>query len=150
MLPDRNAGLADFIKDQIERVLRALEHRGERDVERQTLRLQLAAGFFCLRDPLPCEIWILPAGKKIFQVPFALAMTHQHKKTVAHFLDSVQISRSRPLFECDRFGKPVPTFPAHALARTRQGRARRPSNRARASCRGPTAPLSARLARTCS
>ena len=52
------------------------------------LRLQLAAGFLGFGDAQLGEVGILPAGEEILQVPFALAMTHQHKKTVAHFLDS--------------------------------------------------------------
>jgi hypothetical protein len=45
------------------------------------------AGVPCLGNPLFGEIGILPAGEEILQVPFALAMTHEHEKTVGHFLD---------------------------------------------------------------
>ncbi len=87
MLADGNAGLAELGKRQIERVLRALEHRGKGDVERQRLCLQFAAGFPGFGDALLGEIGILPAGEEILQVPFALAMTQEHEKTVAHFPD---------------------------------------------------------------
>ena len=35
------------------------------------------------------EIGILPAGEEILQIPFALAVTHEHEKTVAHSVSSV-------------------------------------------------------------
>ena len=44
-------------------------------------------------DALLGEIGILPAGEEILQIPFALAVTHEHEKTVAHSHDSVSISR---------------------------------------------------------
>jgi hypothetical protein len=65
-------------------VLRPLQHRGKGDVERQRLRLQLAAGLIGLGDPLLAKIGVLLAGEEILQVPFALAVTHQHEKTIAH------------------------------------------------------------------
>jgi hypothetical protein len=79
-------------------VLRACEHGREGNVERQPLRLQLAPGFLGLGDALRGEIGILPAGEKIFQVPFALAVTHEHEKTFVHSIDfrfNCQILRSR-------------------------------------------------------
>ena len=70
-------------------MLGARQHRGEGDVERQALRLQFAAGLLGLGNALLGEIRILPAGEQILQIPFALAVTHEHKKTVAHSQNSV-------------------------------------------------------------
>src|SRR5437763_16255558 len=98
VLPHGKAGLAEFGQGQIERVLRALEHRGESDIERKPLRLQLAASFPCLRDPLCSKIRLLPAGEKVLPIPFALAMTHQPETTVAHLLSpfrSLDIAQSK-------------------------------------------------------
>ncbi len=53
------------------------------------LRLQLAAGFLGLGDALFGEVGILPAGEEVLQIPFALAVAHQHEKTVAHCCDPV-------------------------------------------------------------
>ena len=97
MLPYGKAGLTEFGQRQIEGVLRALEYRGKSDVERQPVRLQLAPCFPRLGDPLCSEIRILPTGEKVLQVPFALAMTHQHEETVAHFVNpfrSLDIAQS--------------------------------------------------------
>ena len=62
----------------------ARQVRGEGDVERQPLRLQLAAGLLGLGDALLGEVRILPAGEQVLQIPFALAVTHEHEKTIAH------------------------------------------------------------------
>src|SRR6266581_4910952 len=62
----------------------AQKHRRERDFERQPLRLQLAAGIDGLGNAFLGEIGILPAGEEILQIPFALAVTYQHEKTIAH------------------------------------------------------------------
>ena len=49
---DRNAGLTHLAEQEIERALRALQRRGEGDVEGEPLRLQLAAGLMrFLRRP---------------------------------------------------------------------------------------------------
>src|SRR5450631_1764894 len=135
MLPDGKAGLADLDQRQIERVLRALEHRGKGDIERQPLRLQLAAGVFGLGDPLIREIGILPAGKEVLQIPFALAMTHKYEKSVAHSFDSVQIW----FFVLARFFTRTGIHFARKRSRSHQARARRSSNTFRASDCAPTA-----------
>jgi hypothetical protein len=95
---DGDVGLAKFRQHQFECVLRTAQHRSEGDIERQPLRLQFAAGFICFGDPLRGEIGVLPAGEQVLQVPFALAVTHQHKETVAHFSNSIQIARGQPRF----------------------------------------------------
>ena len=51
----------------------------------------LLAGVLGLGDALLGQIGILPAGEEIFQIPFALAVTHKHEKTVAHSIVSVSI-----------------------------------------------------------
>ena len=79
-----NFGLAHFLKHQVERVLRALQRRGVGDVEREALRLELAPGRARFGDALVGEVDIAPAGEQVVQVPFALAVAHEHEKTVGH------------------------------------------------------------------
>src|SRR5215472_1790427 len=91
------AGLAELGEDQIERVLRARQHRGEREVERQPFRLQLTSGFLRLGNALFGEIRILPACEQVLQIPFALAVAQQHKKTFVHYYfplrDGIEVLR---------------------------------------------------------
>src|SRR5262245_40010369 len=65
-------------------MLGARQIGGEGEVERQPLLLQLAAGGFGFRNALLGEVRILPAGEEVFQIPVALAVAHEHKKTVVH------------------------------------------------------------------
>ena len=87
----RKPGLTDLGKHQVERMLRALQDRREGDVEFQPLRLQLAAGVHCFCDPLLGQVRILPTGEEVLQVPFALAVPHQHKKAIAHCNMSISV-----------------------------------------------------------
>ena len=64
--------------------LRALERRGEGDVEGEPLRLELAAGLARFRDALLGQADVAPAGEQVLQVPFALAVAHEHEKPVGH------------------------------------------------------------------
>lgn len=64
-------------------VLRVLERRGKRNVKTEALRLQLAAGL--ARLVRSCGVRSTSRQPvKILQIPFALAVTHQHEKTFAH------------------------------------------------------------------
>jgi len=56
-------GLIEFGKRQIERMLRALEHRGEGDVEGKPLRLQPASRFPCFRNADFGQAGVLPTGE---------------------------------------------------------------------------------------
>src|SRR5436305_15151151 len=86
MFSDGDAALAEFGQSEVQRMLCALEHGGKRDVERQPLRFQPAPGFLGFGNTLLGQVRVFPAGEEIFQVPFALAMSHQHEKTFAHVL----------------------------------------------------------------
>ena len=75
------------------------QQRGcEGDVESQSLRFQFLPGFFRLGNSLFGKVRVFPAGEKIFQIPVALAVTHEHEKTIAHSKDSV--------FDCQKSLKP--------------------------------------------
>src|SRR6185437_37942 len=79
VLEHRNFRLPQLGKHEIERAVGALEPRGERHVERDALRLELAAGGFCFLDALFGEVDILPACEQIFQIPVALAVPDKHE-----------------------------------------------------------------------
>src|SRR4029077_9886036 len=79
-----NAALAELVEHNVEGTLRADQHRGERDVEPQPLCLELAAGGARFGDALLAQIDVAPAGEQVLEIPFALAMAHQHEKTVGH------------------------------------------------------------------
>jgi hypothetical protein len=74
----RNATLAELVQHDVERALRADQRRREGKVEAQPLRLELAAGGAGLGDSLLAQIDVAPAGEQVLQIPFALAMAHQH------------------------------------------------------------------------
>jgi len=64
--------------------------RSNTDVKRcrtTALRLQPAAGFPGLGNPQFGEIGDPSSGEEVLQVPFALAVAHEHEKSIAHFLD---------------------------------------------------------------
>jgi hypothetical protein len=65
-------------------MLGARQVRGEGNVERQALRLQFTAGVPCLGNALLGEVRIFPAREQVLQIPIALPVTHEHKKTFAH------------------------------------------------------------------
>jgi hypothetical protein len=78
------SGLPHLAEQDVERALRALQCRGEGDVEGKPLRLELAAGLMGFLHALLGEVDIAPAGEQVFQIPFALAMPHEYEKTVRH------------------------------------------------------------------
>src|SRR5207247_1481160 len=122
--------LAHLLQDEVEGTLRTLERRGVADVEADALRLELAAGVARFLHAVLGEVDVLPAGEQVGQVPFALAVAHQHKQAVSHWsiplslLTCIALLALRYL-QCVR----CPSIPE-----------RRPSSRARAPCRAPTAP----------
>src|ERR1019366_9356047 len=122
VLEHGNFGLAQFLQHEVERALGADQRGGEGNVELDPLRLELAAGLARLGDALVGQVDIAPAGEQVLQVPVALAVTHEHKKAVGHF---VALSHLRNL-----------SAPAHPS-----------SNRAPASACTPTAPHAARRGR---
>ena len=73
-----------LLQHEVERALRALERRGEGHIECEPLRLQLAAGLARFLDALLGQIDVAPAGEQVFQVPLALAVAHEHEKTIGH------------------------------------------------------------------
>ena len=67
-------------------MLGANQRRRVRDIEANTLRLELSPGGLRFRDALFSQSDIAPAGEQIFFVPLALAVAHEHKKPVTHSL----------------------------------------------------------------
>src|SRR5665811_1372068 len=122
VLEHGNFGLAQFLQHEVERALRADERGGEGNVELDAQAFKLAAGLARLGDALVGQVDIAPAGEQVLQVPVALAVTHEHEKTVGHF---TALSLLRNL-----------STPGHPS-----------SNRAPASACAPTAPRAARRAR---
>src|SRR5690606_32734484 len=96
VLDDRDIGLPHLRKQEVERVLRTLERRGESDIEGKSLRLQLAAGLLRFGDALRREIDVAPAREQVLQIPFALAVTHEHEKTVGHSFLSLLFGLTSP------------------------------------------------------
>ena len=84
VLDHRRFGLAHLVQHQVERALRALERRGEGDIEHDALALELAPGLARFRDALLGQVDVTPAGEQVLQVPVALAVPHEHKKSVGH------------------------------------------------------------------
>src|SRR5664280_833858 len=117
VLEHRDLGLPQLFQHQIERALRADERGGEGDVELDALAFKLAAGLARLGDALVGQVDIAPAGEKVLQVPVALAVPHEHEKTISHF---TALSHLRNL-----------SVPAHPS-----------SNRARAFACAPIMPVS--------
>ena len=93
VLEHRNVGLAQLLQHEVERALRADEHRGEGDVEFKPLRLELAPGRVRLLDPPRAQVDVAPAGEQVFLVPVALAVAHEHKQSVGH---CITLSLSSP------------------------------------------------------
>ena len=59
--------------------LRPLQQRRKTKIKCHTLRLQCLAGAPRFIDALRCQVGVAPAGKQVFFIPFALAMTDQDK-----------------------------------------------------------------------
>ena len=84
ILEHRNARLPDLLEHQVERMLRANECRGEGDIEADVLRLELAPGGARFPDTVVGEADVTPAGEEVFQIPLALAVTHEHENSLTH------------------------------------------------------------------
>src|SRR5215467_6853384 len=84
ILENRDRRLAQLGQHQVERALRAFERGRKCDVELDSLRLELTPGLASLGDALFGEVDVAPTGEQIFQVPIALAVAHEHEKTVSH------------------------------------------------------------------
>ena len=85
--------------------------------KRSPCALSLLPGGARLGDALLGQVDVAPAGEQVLQVPFALAVAHEHEKPVTSFARSL-IDR-----HCRAIGFKNPA-----------ARARRPSNRGPASC----------------
>ena len=71
--------LAELVEDDAAGLLGALEGGGEGDVESQAARLEFRAGGLCLGDALLGQVDVAPAGEQVLQIPFALAVAHEHE-----------------------------------------------------------------------
>src|SRR5262249_24645429 len=71
--------LTDFLEDQRQRVLGADETAGIGLVEDEAALLEPSSGRAGLALPKLRQRRILPAGEEVLQVPFALAVPHQHR-----------------------------------------------------------------------
>ena len=81
----RQIALAELVEHQLHRVLGAGQRRGESAVEGQAHRLEAGSGSLGLVHALFGEVGVFPAGEQILQIPFALAVTDEHKQTFGHF-----------------------------------------------------------------
>src|SRR5690606_24724262 len=68
-----------LVEDQPQRADRTNEHGRERDIEDEARFLQRAARLGRLATPLLGEVDIRPPGEQILEVPFALAVAHEHQ-----------------------------------------------------------------------
>ena len=81
--PDRlDAALAHLLQDQCAGMLCPLKVGGEGDVESVPLLLQPAAGGPGLGDAELGELRIAPAGEKLLEVPFALAVASEDEQAL--------------------------------------------------------------------
>ena len=78
-----------LVEDDPERADRALQHRDERDVERDALGLEQPTGFARLFAPLRGEVDVDPAGEQVLEVPDALAVAQQDESTNGHRHDFI-------------------------------------------------------------
>src|SRR5581483_10585281 len=90
ILEDRNSRLSQLTKHQVERALSALERGRKGNIKLDALCLELAASLAGLRHSFFRQVDVTPTREQVFQVPIALAVTHEHKKPVFHL--SPQIS----------------------------------------------------------
>ena len=84
ILGDGNARLAGGSQHEIDCALRAYQIRGKGGIERNALSLQLLASLLGFLHALLGEVDITPSGEQVFQIPLALAVTHQHQHAIAH------------------------------------------------------------------
>ncbi len=70
--------IAELAEDDVERVLRALQHAGEGHVKMQAAILEDAAGPHRFDDALVGEAGVAQTREDIALVPLALAVPHEH------------------------------------------------------------------------
>ncbi len=78
----RDIGLAQFVEDELKRMLGAQQRRGEGGAEEQVALAQLLAGAPRLINAKRRQIWVLPPREKILGVPFALAVTDKYECSI--------------------------------------------------------------------
>ena len=76
---DRYPHAVHLLEYDPERPYRALEHRGEGDIDIVIEILQQSSGFLCLVATLLGQVHVHPSGEKVFQVPFALTVSAKHQ-----------------------------------------------------------------------
>jgi hypothetical protein len=82
ILVNGDAALAHFFEHECRAgALRALQRRGEGDVEGDAARFQFLSGGARLGNALLGEIDVAPAGEEVLQIPLALAVTDEHQQT---------------------------------------------------------------------
>ncbi len=74
--------LAEFLEDDVESVVRALERRGEGAVEALARFLEHGAGAMRFGHAFLGEADILPAGEAVEPVPLALAVADENEHVV--------------------------------------------------------------------
>ena len=80
---DRNPKQVELVERKPQRAIRPLEHRGEGDIERESLGLEQLAGPLRLGLALLGEIDVIPAREEVFLVPDAFAVAQQYEERVA-------------------------------------------------------------------
>ena len=81
---------ARFLKDQVERVLGALEGGGIVKIGLIALGLDELAGGAGFGDALFRQVRVLPAGEQVLEVPFALSVTDENE-CASHWGRSLQL-----------------------------------------------------------
>ena len=79
---DRDVGLIKLGKDDVERVLGALQNAREGNIEFDAVIPDHAAGNAGFDHALLGQIGIAPAGEQVESVPFALTVAHEHENIV--------------------------------------------------------------------
>src|SRR3954451_209366 len=96
-LGHRNPQLVERVERDGQRLDRALEHRGERDIERVSTVAQQASCLQRLGATPFGEVDVVPAGKSVFLVPRALAVAEQddsvHKLSLASCFGATSTAR---------------------------------------------------------
>ena len=85
VLEHRNAGLAELLEHQIERVAaRASSAEVKATSKARPCAFSLRPAARASAMPLLGQIDVAPAGEQVLQVPLALAVAHEHEKPVGH------------------------------------------------------------------
>jgi hypothetical protein len=138
----RQAGLAEFAERERERVLRADQRGGEREIERQPARLQPAPRRARLLDSPRREIRVPPAGEQVFEIPVALAVAQENEEAIGGRHGSPGWRRRARL----KSTKPARRQAARGV-RPRASRRTRPPRSPDGPCSGSSRPGRARAGR---